>query len=90
MSVHQIKLNSKTNEVTKFCISKIFLYYRGYNILPENPVNIIDFHGLHDRTIPFSVDGPGDIGEGPDGTVMSYDGFYYHQKMMHLTDILNR
>jgi len=62
---------------------------RGYNILPENPVNIIDFHGLNDRTIPFSADGPDNLGEGPDGTVIASDGFYYHDKMLHLTNVLN-
>ena len=52
--------------------------------MPDSPVNIIDFHGLNDRTIPFSPEGPGNLGEGPDDTTISKDGYYYHTKMSHL------
>ena len=58
--------------------------------MPDNPINIIDFHGLNDRTIPFSVEGPDNLGEGPDGTVIASDGWYYHDKMLHLTNVLER
>ena len=77
-------------DTTNSFVTKYLLFLRGYNILPENPVNIIDFHGLHDRTIPFSKYGPDNLGEGPDDTVIASDGFYYHDKMIHLTNVLNR
>lgn len=61
---------------------------RGYNPMPDSPVNIIDMHGLNDRTIPFSPDGPGNLGAGPDDTVIASDGWYYHIKMIHLDNVL--
>jgi len=60
---------------------------RGFNYLPSSPVNIISMHGLHDRTIPYSVAGPGNLGPGPDGTVTAKDGWYYHIETEHLLAI---
>ena len=56
--------------------------------MPDTPVNIIDFHGLNDRTIPFSPAGPDNLGAGPDDTTIASDGYYYHIKMVHLTAVL--
>ena len=61
---------------------------RGYNFMPDAPLNIIDMHGLNDRTIPFSPDRPGNLGAGPDDTVQATDGWYYHTKMIHLNNVL--
>ena len=79
---------------------------RGYNSMPDTPLNIIDFHGLKDKTIPFSPDLPTNLGDGelgplgvtevltiieivgPDGTVISNDGWYYHIKMEYLTEVI--
>jgi len=52
----------------------------GFNELPTVPVHIIDFHGLKDETIPHTVEGPNNHGEGPYGTVESSEGWYYYQK----------
>ena len=62
---------------------------RGFNPMPDSPINIIDMHGLNDRIIPYSVDGPDNLGAGPDGTVIASDGFYYHTKMDHLMAIMS-
>ena len=62
---------------------------RGFNPMPTSPINIIDMHGLNDRTIPYSADGPLNLGPGPDGTVISNTGWYYHQKMDHLKAIMS-
>ena len=56
--------------------------------MPDSPINIIDMHGLNDRTIPFSPDRPGNLGAGPDDTVIASDGWYYHIKMIHLNNVL--
>jgi len=56
--------------------------------MPGSPINIIDMHGLNDRTIPYSIDGPANLGPGPDGTVISITGWYYHDKMEHLQSIM--
>jgi len=61
---------------------------RGFNPMPEYPINIIDMHGINDRTIPYSPDRPGNLGAGPDGTVEATDGWYYHIKMDHLKAIM--
>lgn len=57
----------------------------GFNDFPPNPVNIIDFHGVNDGTVPYMSVGPNDIG--PSNTVISWDGFYYHQKPIMLAEI---
>jgi len=62
---------------------------RGFNPMPDSPINIIDMHGLNDRTIPYSPDGPDNLGAGPDGTTEASDGFYYHIKMDHLMAIMD-
>ena len=61
---------------------------RGFNTMPVSPLNIIDIHGLNDRTIPYSLDGPNNLGPGPDGTIISPGGWYYHDKMDHLHNIM--
>ena len=61
---------------------------RGFSSLPDSPVNIIDFHGLQDDVIPYSAEGPSNLEPGPDGTVISNDGYYYMDKMTYLTDLL--
>ena len=61
---------------------------RGFASRPDSPVNIIDFHGLLDDVIPYSPEGPSNLGPGPDGTVISNDGYYYMDKMIYLTDLL--
>ena len=60
---------------------------RGYNPMPDSPVNIIDFHGLQDNVIPYSPESPGNLGEGPDMTTETNDGYYYHIKPDHLTKV---
>ena len=55
--------------------------------MPDTPVSIIDFHGLNDHTIPFSPELPTNLGAGPDNTVISNDGWYYHVKMDHIARI---
>jgi len=62
---------------------------RGYNPMPDSPVNIIDFHGLQDNVIPYSPESPGNLGEGPDMTTETNDGYYYHIKPDHLTKVLS-
>jgi len=57
----------------------------GFNDPPPTPVNIIDFHGVNDGTVPYMSVGPNDIG--PSNTVISWDGFYYHQKPILLAEI---
>ena len=61
---------------------------RGFASRMDSPVNIIDFHGLQDDVIPYSAEGPSNLGPGPDGTVISNDGYYYMDKMTYLTDLL--
>ena len=48
---------------------------------------IIDFHGLQDNVIPYSPESPGNLGEGPDMTTETNDGYYYHIKPDHLTKV---
>ena len=62
---------------------------RGFAGRPDSPVNIIDFHGLLDDVIPYSPEGPGNLGPGPDDTTISSDGYYYMNKMIYLTDLLS-
>ena len=58
--------------------------FLGFGPLPPYKTNIIDFHGVLDDVIPYSVDSEeGSYGRGPDGlvsTVISYDGMYYYDK----------
>ena len=56
--------------------------------MPDQPVSIIDFHGLDDTVIPYDTSQPGNLGPGPDGTVMNTDGYYYTVKMAYLRDLL--
>jgi len=62
---------------------------RGYNPMPDSPVSIIDFHGLQDNVIPYSPESPGNLGEGPDMTTETNDGYYYHIKPDHLIKVLS-
>lgn len=62
---------------------------RGYNPMPDSPVSIIDFHGLQDATIPFSPESPGNLGAGPDMTTQTTDGYYYHIKSDHLSNVMS-
>ena len=61
---------------------------RGFNPMPEVPINMIDFHGTLDNVIPISPDAPDNRGPGPDDTTMTNDGYYYHIKLHHLTQVL--
>ena len=57
----------------------------GFGPLPARQVNIIDFHGLQDESIPYSVDWG--YGRGPAGaveTIISSDGLYYYDKAQYL------
>ena len=58
--------------------------FLGFGPLPKYQTPIIDFHGVLDDVIPYSVDSAeGSYGQGPDGvvsTVISYDGMYYYEK----------
>ena len=49
--------------------------------MPSSPISIMDIHGLHDHTIPYSAEQAGNLGPGPDGTVIASDGWYYHDKV---------
>ena len=44
-------------------------------------ISILDFHGLEDGTIPYNVSTPGCVGMGPHDTLISYDGYYYEDKV---------
>jgi len=57
----------------------------GFNDPPPVPVNIIDFHGINDGTVPYMSVGPNDVG--PHSTVKSWDGFFYHQKPILLAEL---
>ena len=61
---------------------------RGFNPMPDTPVNIIDFHGLHDEVIPYSPEQANNLGAGPDGTTEANDGWYYLIKLDHLKAIM--
>ena len=53
----------------------------GFGPLPPAQVPIIDFHGVYDDSIPYSVEYG--AGRGPEGeveTIMSLDGMYYYDK----------
>ena len=50
----------------------------GFGDVPTWPVSIIDFHGLDDDTIPYDISMS--EGEGPGGTIISWDGYYYYDK----------
>jgi len=50
----------------------------GYGEVPSRPLSVIDFHGLGDRTIPYSL--PTSEGSGPDDTIISFDGYFYYDK----------
>ena len=62
---------------------------RGYNPLPDSPVNIIDFHGYMDDTVPYSVVSPGNLGPGPDDTVTSAAGYFFLDKPTHLNNLVS-
>ena len=61
---------------------------RGFDPLPDSPVNIIDFHGYIDDTVPYSAEAPGNLGAGPDNTVTSNGGYYFVEKPTHLTNLV--
>ena len=50
--------------------------FLGYAQVPDRALSIIDFHGTADQTIPYSL--PTSEGSGPDGTVISFDGYFYY------------
>ena len=51
----------------------------GFGEVPlDPPVSVIDFHGLADGVIPY--DAASGNGEGPFGSVVSWDYYYYEQK----------
>ena len=58
--------------------------FLGFGPLPKYKTPIIDFHGVLDDVIPYSVaSAEGSYGQGPEGlvsTVISYDGMYYYEK----------
>ena len=50
--------------------------FLGYAQVPDRALSVIDFHGTADHTIPYSL--PTSEGPGPDGTVISFDGYFYY------------
>ena len=52
--------------------------FLGYAEVPNRPLSVIDFHGTADQTIPYSL--PTSEGSGPDGTIISFDGYFYYDK----------
>ena len=52
--------------------------FLGYAQVPDRALSVIDFHGTADHTIPYSL--PTSEGPGPDGTVISFDGYFYYDK----------
>ena len=42
--------------------------------------SLIDLHGTEDDTIPYDIHSPECVGEGPHGTLIAFDGFYYYPK----------
>ena len=38
--------------------------------VPNYPISVIDFHGTEDGTIPYDVNSPECVGEGPQGNSM--------------------
>ena len=62
---------------------------RGFSPRPDSPVNIIDFHGYLDETVPYSADAPGNLGQGPDSTVISAAGYYFLEKPAHIKDLVS-
>ena len=50
--------------------------FLGYAQVPDRALSVIDFHGTADLTIPYSL--PTSEGSGPDGTVISFDGYFYY------------
>ena len=61
---------------------------RGFDFMPDSPVSIIDIHGLDDTVIPYDTEQPGNLGPGPDNTVINKDGYYYTVKMSYLRDLV--
>ena len=61
---------------------------RGFDFMPASPVSVLDIHGLDDTVIPYDTDQPGNLGPGPDNTVINTDGYYYTVKMSYLTHLL--
>ena len=37
-------------------------------------------HGTQDDNIPYDLNSPDCVGEGPHGTIIAFDGFYYYPK----------
>lgn len=50
----------------------------GYGEVPSQPVSLFDIHGVNDDVIPIDLDHA--EREGPENTLVSYDGFYYMAK----------
>ena len=38
--------------------------------VPNYPISVIDFHGTEDGTIPFDLNSPECVGEGPQGKLL--------------------
>jgi len=54
--------------------------FLGYAAVPDRAFSMIDFHGTMDDTIPYDLTPPFGVGSGPDGTVLSWDGYRYYDK----------
>ena len=54
--------------------------FLGYAAVPDRAFSMIDFHGTIDDTIPYDLTPPFGVGSGPDGTVLSWDGYRYYDK----------
>ena len=53
----------------------------GFGDVPLNPtISLIDFHGLNDDTIPYDINSRHSRGNGPNGSVISWDYYFYEQK----------
>jgi len=50
----------------------------GFGEMPSSSVNLLDIHGLNDNTIPYDLQHS--LGEGPHGSIITQDGYYYEAK----------
>ena len=57
----------------------------GFGDVPSWPISIIDFHGVRDDTIPYHLATAEE--EGPHGSLVSWDGYYYHDKRTVITEL---
>ena len=59
----------------------------GFGTPPNNVqinFSILDMHGLNDDIIPYSVDSYWSYGPGPNGGLISQDGYYYEEKITYI------